>query len=127
MEFEATEDESAIDFSDYFNDIGKLFNTAAETEFIESMSIIISLRPENPFSSGTFVIKDEHHSIKSPMDKNSFSFILSNEDLEYINNTEFIPNFLILYKKGNKLGLQNRDLMMSTISLNAKVNINMEL
>jgi hypothetical protein len=127
MEFEATEDEAAIDFSEYLKDIGGLFNTAAETGFIENMNIIIGLKPQNPFGSGIFVIKDEHHSIESPMDSNSFSFILSNEDLEYINNTEFIPDFLIVYKKGTKLGLLSGDLIMSTISLNAKVKLNMEL
>jgi len=127
MEFEATQDDAALDFSDYFKDIGDLFNTAAETEFIESMNIIIGLKPRNPFGNGIFVIKDEHHSIKSPMDNNSFSFILSQEDLEYINNTEFNPGFSIEYKKGSTLGLVNGDLIMSTISLNARIKYNMEL
>jgi hypothetical protein len=127
MEFEAAENEAFIDFTDYLNDIGGLINKAAKTEFIESMNLTIGLKPENPFGSGIFVIKDEHYRIESPMDNDSFPFILSNEDLEYINNTEFIPNFSIVYKKGNTLKLPNGDLIMSTISLKTKVKLNLEL
>jgi len=127
MEFKATEDEAVIDFNEYFNDIGDFFGKAAGTEYIESMNIIIGLKPHNPFGEGTFVIKDDNYSIKSPMDNNSFSFILSAEDLDYINNNEFIPGFSIVYKKGNTLGIPNENLIMSTISLHAKVKYNMEL
>ena len=127
MILEATEDDATIDFSDYFDDIGDFFNTVAKKEIIESMSIIIGLKPQNPFGSGIFVIKDEHYSIKTPMNDNSFSFVLSKEDLEYINNNEFIPGFSIVYKKGNSLGLLNGDLLISTITLNAKVKVNLEL
>jgi len=127
MNFVATDEEAVIDFSDFFDDISGFINIAAENEIIESMNIIIGLKPQNPFGAGTFVIKDENHSIKSPMDNYSFTFNLSNEDLEYINNNEFNPGFSIVYTKGNKLGIPNGDLIISTISLYAKVKYNMEL
>jgi len=127
MVFEATEDGALIDFSDYFDDIGGFFNKAAGNEYIESMNLTIGLKPENPFGNGIFVIKDDNYSIQTPMDENSFSFNLSDKDLDYINNNEFNPGFSIVYKKGDKLDLPNGDVMISTISLHAKVKYNMEL
>jgi hypothetical protein len=130
LEFVPLEDDAQFVFPEFFDGIGDLFKSLAGNEFINEMKIEIGLHPQNPFGSGKFIIRNGEHDIICPMDKNSFSFELDKENLDYINENidSFNPIFLIQYPdKNTELGIPNEDVMITTVSLNAKLKYKMEL
>lgn len=128
MTFESKEENAQFNFQGFFDGIGDVLKSISGAGFIEKISIKININPSNPFNDGIFYIKDDSYSINTPMDDNSFSFDLGKEDVEYINNNSFNPNFLILYpEKDSFLGIPNEDIMITTISLDAELKYNVEI
>jgi len=123
-------DNAQFVFPEFFDGINDVFKSLSETEIIEEMKIKISLNPLNPFGDGIFIIRDGEYDIQCPLDNKSFLFELDKKDLDYINGKKdpFNPIFLILYPhKDAILGIPGGDIMITTISLNAKLKYNMEL
>jgi len=128
MTFESMEENASFNFPGYFDGISDVFKSFAETGFIESMKIKIGLHPLNPFGRGLFVIRDNKYDpIQNPLDENSFSFVLSKRDLEYINKNPFDPSFLIIYpQKHSILGIPKGDIMITTVSLDTELKYKKE-
>jgi hypothetical protein len=128
MKLESIEDDAVFKFPDFFDGIGDVFKSLAETGLVENMSIKIGMHPLNPFGNGIFVIKDELYApIQTPLNKDSFSINLKEEDVDYINNNPFNPVFFILYPQKNTiLGIPNGDIMITTVSVGASFKYNVE-
>lgn len=129
LAFDSKEDDASFDFSDFFDELGGVIKSLAETGNIESMQIKIAIDPSNPFGHGIFVISDEGYGdIKNPLDEHHFNINFTKEDLEYINKNTYDPSFFILFPNIHSLlEIPNGDIMITTISLDAKLRYNMEL
>ncbi|MDR0301294.1 MAG: hypothetical protein LBI04_03165 [Treponema sp.] len=128
MAFEPIEDNAQFKFQNFFDGIGDVFKSLAETGIIENMNMKIVLHPLNPFGNGIFVIEDDRYvPIQCPLDDNSFSINFKEEDVKYINKHSFNPNFYIVYpQKDTILGIPNGDIMITTVSVGAKLKYNVE-
>jgi len=130
MTFESVEEDAHFLFPDSFDEIGDVIKSLAETDSIEDMNIKISISPLNPFGNGLFIIKDDGYGNipPCPLDEHNFFIKFNKEDLNYINNNPFDPQFSVSYPAiGSKLEIPKGDIMITTVSLDAKLKYNMEL
>jgi len=129
MTLESVEENAHVKFPSFFNGIGDIIKSLSGTGCIETMTINLTITPSNPFSNGIFVISDEAYgNISSPLDINSFNINLNQDEIDYINKNPFDPRFFILFPvKNSLLKIQNGDILLSTVSLDAKLYYNMGL
>jgi len=129
MTLESKKENAVFKFSDFFDGLGDVIKSLAGSGYIENMSIKMAMDPLNPFGKGIFIISDDGYGdIKNPLEDLSFLINLNEEEIDYINKNPFDPRFFILYeKKGTKLEIPSGDIMITTISLDAKFNYTMEL
>jgi len=129
IELESIEKDAAFKFSDFFDELGDVIKSLAESNYIENMSVKMAMTPLNPFGNGIFIIEDEGYgNIKNPLDDHSFLINLNEEEIDYINKNPFDPSFFILYPdKGSKLEIPNGDIVITTISLDVKFDYTMGL
>jgi hypothetical protein len=129
MTFDSKADDAIIKFPDMFDGLNDAIKSFAGIGFIENMGMKIGINPLNPFGHGLLIMRDDNYGdIISPLDENNFYFNFTNEDLDYINNNEYNPHFFILYpKKNSLLEIPGGDILITTITLNAKIKYNMEL
>jgi len=131
MVFDSKEENAVFNFHDFFDELGDVIKSLAETGNIESMKLKIAIDPLNPFVQGIFIIRDAgYKDIENPLDEYHFNINFTKEDLEYINNKEdlYEPTFSILFPNIHSLlEIPNGDIMITTISLDAKLRYNMEL
>jgi hypothetical protein len=129
MTFDSIADNATINFPGSFDEISGAIKTFAGIGSIESMGMKIGINPLNPFGNGLFIMRNiDYPDIISPLDNHNFYFNFTYDDLDYINNNEFNPKFLVLYpKKNSLLTVPRGNILITTITLNAKIKYNMEL
>jgi len=124
LTLESIEENAVFKFPGFFDGISNVINSLAETGYIEDMNIKMSIDPINPFGKGIFTISDDGYGyIKNPLDDHSFFIDLNEEEVDYINEHPFDPRFFILYpNKGSILEIPNKDIIVTTVLLNAGLN-----
>jgi hypothetical protein len=129
MKFDSIDDNAIIKFPDFFDGLSGVLKAFAEIGCIENIDMKIGIDPLNPFGSGFLIMSDDAYGdIKSPLDDHHFYFTFTYEYLDYINNNEYNPRFYIIYpKKHSELKIPGGDIMISTITVNARIKYNMEL
>jgi len=129
MTFDSKADDAIIKFPDMFDGLNDAIKSFAGISFIENMDMKIGINPLNPFGHGLLIMRDDNYGdIISPLDENNFYFNFTYDDLDYINNNEYNPHFFILYpKKNSLLEIPVGDILITTITLKAKIKYNMEL
>jgi len=129
MTFKSVKENANFVFPEFFDEITDVIESLAETDSIEDMTIKISISPLNPFGEGKFIINDAGYGdITFPLEMDNFTIRFTKEELNYINNNPYNPNFKISYPVvGKRLGIPMGDIIITTISLDAKLKYNMEL
>jgi len=125
--FKAADDNAKLAFPDDFIDgISDFIDSISEAA--DSLSLVIDLNP-NPFTKGTLYVQSKGIEIKEPLSSTSLNFIISEENMQKIidpKNSPFKPKFSIVFDKGENLGIP-KELKITTISLEAKLNYTVEL
>jgi hypothetical protein len=122
--FKAGEDGAKLTF-DSFKGIGDFLTSMSESGFIESLNFAVGMNA-NPFKDGTLVIGDSSHEIKNPMSANALNFTLNEEDVKYINENSFDPEFIISFERNAEIGIP-KIFRITTVSLTAKLSYTVEL
>jgi len=109
---------------DFMSGVGGFINSIAEAA--DSLSLEIQM-PQNPFQQGELVIKDvdDGIDIRNSLE-DGFIFAISDEDMTKIVDAEsFEPEFSIAFAKDKHLIIP-RELVITTVSLKAKLHYNVE-
>jgi len=124
---EAEKDDAKLMF-DSFEGIGDFFTSMSESGFIESLILEIGMNA-NPFKEGVLVINDINNTnfkIINSMSADALNFVLSEDDVKYINENDFDPKFSIWFKKDDVIRVSNV-FNITTVSLTAQLNFIVEL
>jgi len=113
---------------DSFKDIGSFFTSISESGYIESLDLAVGMSA-NPFKEGALIIRDINNAdfvITNPMSASSLNFALSENNVRYINENNFDPEFSIRFGQNAKIIIP-RVFNITTISLTANVNHTIDL
>lgn len=128
MTFESIVEDAKFKFPDFFNGITDVLKSLSGTGCIEDMGIKIAIDPLNPFGHGIFIMSDAAYGdINSTLDEHNFFINLTKEELDYINDNPFDPSFTVTYPEIHSLlEIPKGDIMITTVTLDAKLNYNAE-
>jgi len=123
MDMVANEGGAEILFPDIFSGVGSVINSISR--FMERLTIIVEMKPVNPFSEGELVMtqKDTPLDIRNKLNEKELLFDIKESDMEIIGNLDidFKPDFGIVYSEGKELKIP-KEFGMASISLNAEIS-----
>jgi len=126
MTFKSVYENAHFKFPGFFDGITDILKSMSGAGCIDDMNIKITIDPLNPFGHGVFTISDKDYgNINSLLDHNYFYINLTKEELEYINNNSFDPQYTVIYpEKDSLLEIPKGEIMVTTVTLNAKLKYN---
>jgi hypothetical protein len=134
LHFTSTRKEGAsFKFPEGLGGIGETLKSLSGMDVFESVALKIAISPRNPFGGGKkggaelVIQSDGLDDIRTPMDNTNLVIALSESELNYINNNTFEPQFSIFFPKGSELDIPSKEIIATTISLEAKLKFEVDL